>query len=349
MNHRDRTPGQPRLTRRSRRGVALAFALGLGLALGGATASPGAEVRAAGARVLHEPDLAAYARYTAERYPGFRDRIERKLGLPLPDEITIEWVADHEGFDAAVAARRRGRPAPLERWVAGVALHPEQVIVIRASSLEFGNRAELDALLLHEIAHLALAAIRHPDSRPQPVWLHEGLAQWAAGRLVFDHRFQLELARRTGQLLSFAHLESEFPADAAGAALAYQQSESMIRFLVNRHGAARVRSVLRRMAGGETFYVAFYAETGEGFYDLEDDWKEFIGQTPFLLWLASRGSLLFGGLALVGLVGAWFRWRRARKIKSQWDQEEKAEEAEEDRLDARLPERGPGTGPTNPV
>jgi len=142
---------------------------------------------------------------------------------------------------------------------------------------------------------------------------------------VFESPFQLKLAQSTGSLHSFARLERGFPSDRGGAALAYQQAESMVRFIVSRFGAARLREILGSMAEGTDFYMAFRVATGVRFYDFEEEWVGYVGRFSALAWVFGQGRLLFFLGAIAAAVGWWFRRRRARRILKGWAAEEDEE------------------------
>lgn len=295
-------------------------------------------------RVRWNSGLESFGRYTERQGPAMLARIESRLGVKANGPIAVLWVRGGDAFRRALAEHRSDASGRgFEPWVAGVALHPEGQIILRASSIRLGEYNAVDDLLGHELAHVVLGQIRHPDSTSQPVWLHEGLAQWSAESLVFESPYQLGLAKRTGALHSFAALESSFPADAGGAAIAYQQSESMVRFLVDRFGLDTLHDLLLAMSRGENFYVAFYRLTGVGFYDLEDEWIAYIGRLDLLPWLSRNfGSILFG-LALLGGVGLWWKRGRKREILEQWDREEQILEEQMARTGPWSTSRVPGT------
>lgn len=296
-------------------------------------------------RVRWGPGLESFGRYTEREGESMLRRIEERLGVEAEGPIDVLWVRGGEAFRQALAEHRADTTGRgFEPWVAGVALYPEGQIILRASSIRLGNYNAVDDLLGHEIAHVVLGRIRHPASVSQPVWLHEGLAQWSAEALVFESPYQLGLAKRTGSLYSFAALESSFPDDAGGAAIAYQQSESMVRFLIDRFGLATLQEILRAMSRGENFYVAFYRLTGVGFYDLEEEWVAYISRFDLWPWLSRNfGSMVFG-LALLGGIGLWWKRGRKRAILEEWDREDEL-------LDQELATTGPWSttqGPNAP-
>ncbi len=269
--------------------------------------------------------VASFVEYTRGIAPRMLEDIEKRLGVSAAGVIRLEWLEDGESFRMRLAEiRPSGGGIGFEPWVAGVALHPEGQILLRASSIQVGDRAAIDNLLRHELAHVVLGAIRHPESLPQPVWLHEGLAQWAAGQLVFSNSNRLRFARSTGGLHDFVGLEAAFPTDAGEAAVAYQQSESMIRFLVRRYGSDTLRKVLVGMSTGKDFFRSFAAETGEGFYSIEDDWHEFVMRDEILPWLITRSGIGFAGLSVIAVVAFVIKRRRRKDLLRNWEVEEEA-------------------------
>jgi tetratricopeptide (TPR) repeat protein len=111
---------------------------------------------------------------------------------------------------------------------------------------------ELERVLIHEFTHALVQAVA---PRGVPVWLHEGLAvafepsgsEWADAQLARSPA-RLPLARLAG---SFAPLSTE------EARLAYAQSAGLVAALFERGGAAAVGAVLRDIARGDAFAVAF--------------------------------------------------------------------------------------------
>jgi hypothetical protein len=203
-----------------------------------------------------------------------------------------------------------------------VALIGRGRILIRSSAVEAGDRAGIDTVFAHEVAHLVLGRIIRPDNGPQPVWLHEGLAQWATGRLVLGSRVQLSLAEAMRALHPFARLEGGFPADRWRAAIAYLQSESIIAFLARQEGESTIRRILARMVDGSNFYRAFRAEVGVEFYDFEKRWVEYLRQVRILPWLLVSSGSFFTILAVIGGIALVMKRRRSRRILERWDREE---------------------------
>ena len=135
-----------------------------------------------------------------------------------------------------------------------------------------GMSENLRRILYHEYTHVLIRALTRNHL---PLWLNEGLAQWAAG----ESSSLLELKRAQGEkLLPFARFEKSFAGlSEKEAPLAYAQSLSLTNFLVERFGEAQIIEVLNRLGTGISFQVAaaeILAPWDGNFNDLVQAWQE---------------------------------------------------------------------------
>ena len=137
----------------------------------------------------------------------------------------------------------------------------------------------LRGVLFHEYAHVVVGEL---TNRNCPVWLNEGLAE-VEGRREYDPPLAaLASAVKRGKLLPFADLEkSMLGLNAHDAALAYQQSYSLARYLVSSYGWHKVRELLVNLGTGKSFADAFSAAFGDYGLDypkIVEAWKETVGK-----------------------------------------------------------------------
>ena len=135
-----------------------------------------------------------------------------------------------------------------------------------------GMNDNLRHILYHEYAHLLIHALARNQV---PLWLNEGLAQWAAG----EKSRHLEIRLAQGEkLLPFVRLEKSFAGlSEIEAPLAYAQSLSLTNFLVERFGEARIIEVLPRLGAGMNFQVAaaeILAPWDGSFNELVQEWQK---------------------------------------------------------------------------
>ena len=96
--------------------------------------------------------------------------------------------------------------------------------------------------LIHELTHLTLhEAVDSPRAKI-PAWLNEGLAMYFE-RGSSHRESQVRDARRRGRLLPLRHMES-VPGRPSEVRVFYSQSASVVRYLMDDHGSARMGRLL---------------------------------------------------------------------------------------------------------
>jgi len=131
--------------------------------------------------------------------------------------------------------------------------------------LPFGAAKELTpalrAVLFHEYAHVVVFDLTRGNC---PLWLNEGIAE-KFGRTQFSHPLtRLANAVRTGTTADFRKLERNFSSlSTANAALAYDQSYSMVDYLVSTYGWYRVKQILVGLGNGLDTDSAIAAALGD--------------------------------------------------------------------------------------
>lgn len=129
-------------------------------------------------------------------------------------------------------------------------------------------------VLYHEYAHVIVFELTRGNC---PLWLNEGIAEMF-GRMQ-QNRPSPELWRavRTGALIDFKKLETSFSGfSPAAASLAYQQSYSLVNYMVTTYGWHRIREILSGLGRGLTFNesVASALKDYNLNYDtLEKEWR----------------------------------------------------------------------------
>ncbi len=121
--------------------------------------------------------------------------------------------------------------------------------------LPFGSLKEITpamrAVLYHEYAHVVIFELTRGNC---PLWLNEGIAE-IFGRMQLNHPLpEFGRAARTGTLIDFKKLEANFnDFSPASAALAYQQSYSLVNYMVSTYGWHRIRQILSGLGRGLSF------------------------------------------------------------------------------------------------
>jgi tetratricopeptide (TPR) repeat protein len=139
--------------------------------------------------------------------------------------------------------------------------------------LPFGTMTELTpamrGILFHEYAHVVVFEVTRGRC---PVWLNEGIAE-IFGRSQYARNLPEHHAGRSGQVADMRKLEGSFGGLAAKDALiAYQQSYSLVNYLVANYGWYRVTQILTALGSGRNFEEAL----SETFKDYNLDYSGLI-------------------------------------------------------------------------
>ena len=143
--------------------------------------------------------------------------------------------------------------------------------------------------LIHELTHLMVnEAVDSPRAKV-PAWLNEGLAMYFESGS--SHReSQVRDGRRNGWLLPLRHMES-VPGRPSEVRVFYSQSASVVRYLMDDHGSARMGRLLTLIDRGLDIDDALGQVYGFDVNGLDSAWRAQISggtsRTPW--WL--RGIL----------------------------------------------------------
>jgi hypothetical protein len=118
--------------------------------------------------------------------------------------------------------------------------------------LPFGSLKEVTpqirAVLHHEYAHVVVFELTRGNC---PYWLNEGIAEMFGRKQFSQQMTELDSAARKKSFADFKKLESSFGSlSASEANLAYQQSYSLVNYLVTAYGWHRVTRILTALGDG---------------------------------------------------------------------------------------------------
>jgi hypothetical protein len=247
----------------------------------------------------YEPALAAEAELLVEQAPRWWSEIEQALAGDLDDRLQITFV-DHAGRVAAAT----GMP----RWVAGVA-HPPTGRIMIARHGPDGARTDLENLLKHEMAHVALH--RATGGADLPRWFHEGAAESFTGGISLTRAQTLASAVFGPGVPDLERLEEGFEgADGPQASVAYAAARDLVTHLRYRDGSgAQLRQVLSDLRHGHDFDAAFVHAYGLSLRELVKEWRQGLPERFIWYALVAGGGLPFALVTPLVIV-AWIRRRR---------------------------------------
>lgn len=243
-------------------------------------------------------------------------RAEDRLGLAIDRPPLIESIGPEESFYEAIGHRPHN-------LVAVARAHENRVIINRQVYLRQTTRSRR-AVMVHEFTHLILGR-RLPEGLPR--WLDEGLAMVAAEEHSFRYQTRLAWAASFGGLIPLRDLAIDFGSGRGDQELAYAQSLSITRFLLeSRSGRGMAddpRPLVRRLADpveGRALRNLINDPTYLGALDRR--WKASI--RTVWTWIAVLGSagVFWMAATWLFLFAYWRKRRRSREIEKRWEEED---------------------------
>jgi hypothetical protein len=229
-----------------------------------------------------------------------------RAGLPPPARVHITLIADTDPRAGAVP-----------RWTVAQALGTETVVIFpdRIASYPYGS---LEAVVLHEIAHLALNL--RAGGRPLPRWFHEGVAvSVESGWGVASQMRLLITAWREPGIDDVSRLfRSGSQPDTE---TAYLLAAALVEDVRERHGEAVPGAIAARVAGGMPFEAAFAAETGVSVESAAAEaWATYRTWQRWLPVVAGPNSV-WGWILVLAFLAFAVRMRKRRERRRRWDEE----------------------------
>ncbi len=155
--------------------------------------------------------------------------------------------------------------------------------------LLLGENPEVEGVAAHETVHFLMRFAVGRGARSVPVWLNEGLAEYANPfpSFSFENVFSRRLYDNT--LLPLTSLTSA-PGRPEDALLMYGQSESVVTYMIETYGEEPLQNLLKGLRDGATIDEALIASYGIDRTGLEQEWRTRIGAPP-LAATPSRSAL----------------------------------------------------------
>ncbi len=194
-------------------------------------------------------------------------RIESDTGAIPQGQVTIYIYASAQDLQSAQLFA--------QQWEGGVTFGGYDIIAVGVptSQLSYGQRA-----VPHELTHWIVGQITFNNyGAGLPTWLDEGLATYGEGQLSPDYQSALDSAIRSNQLISVRSLSSPFSAIAQQALISYGESNSIVTFMINTYGKAKMRELLGVFHQGSRYDDALMKVYGFNQDGLDSLWKKSLG------------------------------------------------------------------------
>lgn len=268
-----------------------------------------------------EPLLNA-AREIMRIYPGIRAELERDLGWAAAIRPEVILLKDSVSF-------RKSAESDL---ITALALPEKNLVLIDYARMHV-TPFTLEATLKHELCHLELH--HHVRGVSLPRWLNEGICQWVTGgfaEIMTDKsRSALRDATLSNRIIGIRGLSERFPAGERDLLLAYEESKSIIEYIVKEFGASGIRAIVNHMAAGIHPEDAVQKSLMISLDELERRWRSSLGKKTS--WFSYVGDniyeILFLIAALMTLSGFILMRNRRRAYKDEDDEPWEEEEVEQ--------------------
>ncbi len=185
-----------------------------------------------------------------------------------------------------------------QSWVAGHA-NPKLGVVLVALEPGLPPQLTLERQIPHELTHVLLFRATGVGYDRLPVWLREGLAMNAELYPDPDMDAAVKMAAASNSLLTMSELCAAFPPDMGRAFLAYGQSKSFVRFLIEHYGLTGLYALITAYADGMDCETGARRALEQPLHTLEKRWRETtLGENRTQVVLIN----LFPYLLILGLV-----------------------------------------------
>lgn len=196
-------------------------------------------------------------------YPRIKEELEGILGWKIAFKPSILLVRENTAFQEIIA----------NPHIIAFADSYKNLIVVDYLKMNV-SQFTLEVTLKHEMCHLLLGS-NIPDGR-LPRWLNEGFCQWVTGGIselmVGDSQPNLNKASLSHRLIPLASLNRNFPIDRDQLILAYEESKSIIKYMVTEHGQGDVVNIIHYLKDGDTIDEAIRKALSISLDELEKRW-----------------------------------------------------------------------------
>ena len=178
-------------------------------------------------------------------------------------------------------------------YIVAFAMPHKNLMVIDYSKMRT-HPFSIEVTLKHELCHLLL---NHYINREKlPKWLNEGIAQWVSGGIgeliMSENRSLLDGAILSGKYINIRALQKRFPRDRKSLILAYEESKSLVEYIISKHGNDGILMILKHLKDGDEPDVAILKSLSISIDELEKGWYTY--HKKRISWFTYLTNNLYG-------------------------------------------------------
>ena len=272
-------------------------------------------IEGSGLTVQYDEPLGNAALEVIELYPRIKHELEGILGWEIDFKPSILLIRENLRFQDIT-----GNP-----YIIAFAIPGKRLIVIDYSKMNI-SPFTLEVTLKHEMCHVLLGSNISDERLPR--WLNEGFCQWVTGGIaelmIDDRQPSLSKASLSHRLIPLTLLSRNFPGDKNQLILAYEESKSVVDYMVTKYSRSGVVKILGYLRDGDTIDEATGKSLSLTLDELEKRWTQYLqGKVTWIGYLAANiyTILLFVAamLACAGFVRVLMKRRRRALIPDEED------------------------------
>lgn len=198
------------------------------------------------------------------------ERLGDEMGVPIERRVRVYVYNSQRDMRPALSSRSESYDDRV--LTLGVAVDEYTLLLL-------GTHRDVLRTAAHELSHIVVGIATDNPYTDLPRWLDEGLAMYAEGELPDDNRDALENAIAADRVLSIRSMTS-YSGQASEVDLFYGQAHSIISYLLDTFGRAKLHELLDAFTEGMRQEDALLRVYGFGLDELDDRWRASVGLEP---------------------------------------------------------------------
>jgi len=268
--------------------------------------------------VVFDASLERAAKEVIAVYAELKSELEAVLTWRLDARPTIVLIKTAEDFQKLSGGA----------FIVAFAVPQRNLIVVDYSKMNT-HPFTLGVTLKHEMCHLLLH--HHISEENLPKWLDEGIAQWSSdgiSELISDRKSVLDTIVLSENYIPLSALSRRFPQDRVSLTLAYEQSKSLVEYMISEFGEANLLLLLGQLKDGVDPDTAIRNVFSISYEELESRWHYYLKKhfTWFTYFSIHLYEILFFLAAVISAYGGIKLTIKKRRYRDDDEEEEDDED-----------------------
>ncbi|MEA3499623.1 MAG: peptidase MA family metallohydrolase [Candidatus Marinimicrobia bacterium] len=205
-------------------------------------------------------------------------------------------------------------------WAVAAAKYPSRKIIVKSPTFSKQYLPELRQTIIHEMIHIALEPLIKDKYFPR--WINEGMAQYEAEQFDLQKKILLGRILLYSDYISLNKIDDILKFNSKKANLAYAQSVSAFKFLIEEFGDKSYKRFLILLNEDQKIETAFKNAYHFSLKEFESYWNIWAHKRYKFYVLIDVNSLIWIFLPILVLL-AWVIVKiRNRKTLKRWEDDE---------------------------